>query len=226
MNDKTNSRSKSPLGGLDAAQRDALAEYCAHASLADGLRWLEAQFGIKIASTSTLSRWLHKHRILKSIESQLALISDDSERATLIGKLVGAAAALTDANIVLVAQAVFEELRKPAEERDEKRLAQYMTFAIRARAQNLTARSVDLAYERHRFNAAKRAMELAADLQQINQGGGDEREKIEKAIVLLFGEAPDGFGSDGTPADASVLRRSASSSSSSSVSSSEEGGEA
>lgn len=204
MNDNTNSRSRSALGTLDAAQRDAVVAYCAHASLADALRWLEAQFGIKIASTSTLGRWLQKQRILKSIESQLALISDDSERATLIGKLVGAATALTDANIVLVAQAVFEELRKPAEERDEKRLAQYMTFAIRVRAQNITARSVDLAYERHRFNAAKRAMQVAADLQQINQGGGDEREKIEKAIVLLFGEEPGGFDSESSGSGVSL----------------------
>ena len=121
-----------------------------------------------------------------AFKEQLDKIAADSDRAGFISKVFGRAAEIAQANSVLVAQAVFEEFRKPEGKRDEKRLVQFMNLALKGR-------SVDLGYNRFRFDGARAALENAAQLQEINKGGGDEREKIEKAIALLFGEKPSGF---------------------------------
>ncbi len=120
----------------------------------------------------------------RAFAASLRKIEENRDRATLIGNAVGAAMAFTKANGVLFAQAVFEELQKPAKKREQSRLVQYMTMALKAGA-------ASLAYERFRFDAAKKAMECLGDLQQINEEGGDEEEKIEKAIAVLFGERPE-----------------------------------
>jgi hypothetical protein len=114
---------------------------------------------------------------------RLQRIEDNRDRASLVNQVCQGSDAMTEANAALFAQAIFEEFNKPAEEQDEKRLVQYMSVALKAR-------SVDLAYERFNFDAAKRAIKCAAQLQEINVGAGGEDEKIQKAITVLFGERP------------------------------------
>ena len=46
----------------------------------------------------------------RSVAARLEQIQHARDQATLIGKVVGAATEITAANIVLIAQAVFEEL--------------------------------------------------------------------------------------------------------------------
>jgi len=173
------------FGTLSPEQRRMVCAHCETVSLDQGIRWIKEEFGLTISS-SALSRWLRRRRDDQAADHRLEEIRDDSRRAALIGKVFGAANTLAEANTVLVAQAVFEELRKPAAERDEKRLAQFMNLALKAR-------TVGLAHHRFHFDAAKRATQCAAQLQKISQEAGGEREKIEKAMVVLFGEEPSGF---------------------------------
>jgi len=182
-------RSDCKLLVLSEEQQTAVFEHCDALSFEEGAKWIAAKFGITVRP-QTLGEWLRKERIHRPIREWLQSIEDDRDRATLIANVVGAAAAITEANIVLIAQAIFEQLRKPPEERDEKLLAKYMSLALKARGQNLQSRSIDLNSDKFQFDVAKRAKECAAQLQQIDSEEGDEREKIEKAIVVLFGEAP------------------------------------
>jgi hypothetical protein len=149
------------------------------------VQWLKEEKRIEL-STQALGNWLRMKGNEKAYVATLERIRDNSHRATLVTNVFGAAASLTDASNVMIAQVVFEELNKKPEERDEKRLAQFMKLALQGR-------SVSLARERFQFDAAKRAREHAAELQEINEGEGDETEKLEKAMILLFGEEPIGY---------------------------------
>jgi len=175
-------RADSRLGILPADAQENIFSHCETVTLEEGVKWLREEMKIE-SSAQGLSRWLMKRRADMSMEERLEEIRDDSKRAKMVGDLFGAATALSEANCVLVAQAVFEEFRRPAAERDSKRLMQYMGMALKAR-------TVDLAYNKFRFDAAKRARECAAGLNEINANDGDERKKTEMAMVLLFGEAP------------------------------------
>jgi hypothetical protein len=175
-------RPDSRLGMLKPEQQEAIFAHCQGVPLTEGQQWLKAQFNIDLSSQA-LGVWLRKRRLDNSMEPRLARISDARDSAVLVGNVIGAATAITEANIVLLTQAVFEELIKPEGERDEKRLAQYMSFALKARGQDFTA-------ERSRIDIAKKAREMAAELHEINRGDEDEREKIQKVIRILFGERP------------------------------------
>lgn len=190
------------MGKLTPEQQEAIFAHCDTAKLRESVQWIQAQFNITLSDVC-LSRWLRKQRIHKSMDLRLEDIRDDRDRAMLIGNVVGAAAEITGANSVLFAQGVFEEFRKPASERDEDKLASYMTIALKARDQELKARTLELGIDRFRFDAAKKAREKAAELQKINEGAGDESEKVAKAVRLLFGEAPRAIGSM-TPSDPSA----------------------
>jgi len=113
--------------------------------------------------------------------------------AKLVGAAVGIAREMTEANITLVAQAAFEEFLKAPEERDAKLLAKYMALALRARDLELKGSADQLAREKHYYNLAKKSLEYVKQLKAINDSDDDEREKIEKVMVLLFGEKPIGF---------------------------------
>jgi hypothetical protein len=157
--------------------------HCERISREEGVSWIKEQFNIDL-SASALGIWLRKRRIDANFALHLESIRDDTERARLVAEVFGAAATLTKANSVLIAQAVFEEFRRPAAERDEKRLTQYMNLALKGR-------SVDLAYDRFYIDSARKASEHAAEIQKINDGEGDETEKIQEVIRLLFGEEPE-----------------------------------
>ena len=101
---------------------------------------MKARFNFKVSGIA-LSRWLGQHRAERSIGPRLEQIRQARDQAMLIGKVVGTATDITEANIVLIAQAVFEELVKAPEERDEAKLAQYMALGIKVKDQSLKARA-------------------------------------------------------------------------------------
>jgi hypothetical protein len=175
-------RPDSKLGMLEPEQQDQVYAQCGGLTLEEGVQWLEAELKIKL-SRQALSVWLKKRRLEKAMEPRIDKIRETRDSAILIGKVVGAAAAITDANIVMITQAVFEQLMKPEGQRDEKLLAEYMDFALKARGQDFTA-------ERFRFDIARKVRENSAEVEKINRGDGDEREKTQKAIELLFGLEP------------------------------------
>jgi hypothetical protein len=175
------------LSKLSADQQEEVIAHCEGLKPGEGVAWLKARFNLTM-SDNALGRWLAKHRAQRSIAARLDQIQQARDQATLIGNIVGAATEITGANIVMIAQAVFDELVKAPEKRDEAKLAEYMAVAIKLNDQNLRARAGDLAYERFHFDAAKKALSFASQLQRINESGVDERAKIEEAMVLLFGK--------------------------------------
>jgi hypothetical protein len=176
-------RPDSRLGMLKEEDQEKVAAYCEAVTLERGLTYLKKNYQLEV-NLQTLSCWLKKRRTDASITRRLEKIGDDRDCAMLVGNVVGAATAMDEASTVLLSQAVFEELRKEPEERNEAHLKAYLTLLLKTR-------TVNLAEDRFRFNAAKRAMECAAGLNAIKGSETDERTKIERAIKLLFGERPE-----------------------------------
>jgi hypothetical protein len=176
-------RPDSRLGRLPAEDQEKVFAYCEHATLQKGLTYLKENYQLELSPTC-LGVWLKRRRADEAVQGRFEALRADRDRAMLVGNVFGAATVMDEASKVLLSQAVFEELRKEPEERDEAHLKAYMTLALKAR-------SVSLTEERFRFDAARRAMECAAGLNAINGSGTDERTKIERAIKLLFGERPE-----------------------------------
>lgn len=185
-------RGDTVLNRLTPDQQEEVLAYCEGVTIREGITWLEAQFNVTLSKRS-LSDWLKKRRIDLAAVARLKEIRQARDHAARIGKVISSATELTEANTVLIAQAVFEELMKPEEHRDEARLARYMSAALKARGQEIKDKSLSLAESRFRFDASKAALREAARLQEINLGPEDEREKIEKVMLLLFGPKPTGF---------------------------------
>jgi hypothetical protein len=134
-----------------------------------------------------------QERLPRFRQARLEQISEARKSASLVGAAVGIASELTDENITLLAQAAFEEFLKAPEKRDPRVLAQYMTLALRTRDLELKGSAHELAREKHYFNLAKKALEYVGKLKSINDSSEDERAKIEKVMVLMFGADPIGF---------------------------------
>jgi hypothetical protein len=107
--------------------------------------------------------------------------------------VIGSAAKLTEANLILMAWEIFNELMKPAGERNETLLARYMPAALKARDQEIKDRSLDLTERKINFNAAKASLRVVGQLKEIKDSPEDEQTKIEKVMLLLFGPEPDRF---------------------------------
>lgn len=185
-------RGDSLLNRLKSEQQDEVIALCESSTLDDGVKWLKAQLNIEI-SKCALSRWLKKQKMDAAASIRLQEIRASRQFATRMGKAVGSATEITETNSVLIAQAVFEELMKKDKERDETRLTKYMSVALKARDQEMRDKALSLAESRFRFDASKAALREAARLHEVNQGPEDEQEKIDKAMLLLFGPKPIGF---------------------------------
>ena len=98
---------------------------------------------------------------------------------------------MTVANSLLFANAVFNEFKKPESERDENRLIRYMDLALKARDMEIRAGAVQLGYQRFRFATAR-----TLPNGEPEPSPAENRKKMEKAMLLLFGEEPEGFVSE------------------------------
>jgi hypothetical protein len=186
---KQRKKSGMRLDRLTREQRDAMFENCERMRLEDGVVWIKEQYNVEVA-IQTLRKWLGKERDDKAAGEQLQNIRDDKDRALLMERVIGPSSVFTDANSTLFAQAVFEEFRKPAEERDQERLIRYMELAIKAKNQELKERVIKLGYDKFHFDGARAALGHVDELQGINASPADEDEKIEQAIEILFGKTP------------------------------------
>jgi hypothetical protein len=185
-------RGDASLNRLTPEQQDEVMAQCESLTLLEGIAWLNTQFNIEL-SDRALSRWMTRKRKEATASTRLIDIKTARVHSRLIMKATESATEITAANVVLIAQAAQDELMKEAKERDETRLAKYMSVALRARDQEMRNIALSLAETRFRFDASKAALREAARLQEINQGPEDEQEKIEKVMLLLFGPEPAGF---------------------------------
>lgn len=178
---------------LTPQQKDTAFDYCQTAPLKDAVPWLKQQFNLTI-SKSALAAWLHQQRIERSMAAELAQLRDTQQGASLINGAAGASTPITVANSILFASAVFNEFRKPADQRDENRLVRYMDLALKARDLEIRASAVQLAFERFRFDAARKSPDQS-DTPSPAQAALDRR-KTEEAALLLFGDPPAAFKSE------------------------------
>lgn len=185
-------RGDSLLNQLPLDQQVEVFARCESATLDEGVKWLKTQFDITLARQN-LSVWLKQQRLDLAAAARLKEIRQARDCSRLFSKVLASATELTETNSVLIAQAVFEELMKEEKDRDETRIVKYMAVALKARENEIRGKSVSLAGSRFRFDASRAALMKAARLKEIDQGPEDEREKIEKVMLLLFGPKPDGF---------------------------------
>jgi hypothetical protein len=183
-------RPEARMNTLTQAQRDEAFAACEALPVREGVVWLRQQFNLRIGR-SALSTWLREQRTEKSMALEVARLRENQNRATIIGNVAGSATSITVANSVLFSQAVFEEFKKPEQERNQDLMVHYMELALTAREQEIRASAIHLGFSRFHFDSGKCALKKAAALHRINSSVDDERSKIERAVTLLFGKPPE-----------------------------------
>jgi hypothetical protein len=161
---------------LTPEQQEAAWLHCEYVSRNDGILWLKDQFSLDI-NVAALSAWLGRRRARRSFRACIDRVRLAREHALLFEKVIGPAIGITAANSLLIAQTVFEELQKESEDRDCAKTSAMMRLALQA-------------YRIH-FDAAKEVRANSAALKVIEEGAGNEAEKIKQVMLLLFGERPD-----------------------------------
>jgi hypothetical protein len=191
---KRKTRPEARMMRLSAEQQDAAFAHCQTVSLREGVCWLKEKFKLSI-NRNSLGNWLREERVARSMTKEISEIRDHQVGASLVND-TGGPTRLTVANSVLFSSAVFKEFLKPEGERNENRLFRYMILALKARELEIRASGVQLSFERFRFDTAKRADGCGGESQTSGEADANERAKIEKAMLLLYGEPPIGFTSE------------------------------
>ena len=147
------SKPQTPLDSLDPEHQASAFAHCEQAgvTLEEGVSWLRETYNIQLSSAG-LGEWLKEQRLARSESARLQQIREDTARAALLGKVFGGTLEISETSIRMIQQAIFQELLKPAHERDESRLSAYMNLAIKARAQDLKSENIALQHEK--FKAA------------------------------------------------------------------------
>lgn len=186
-------RSDSKLDALRSKQQDAVFEHCETVKLVDGVRWLKSEFDIEI-SINRLSKWLEKTRNDRQFAELLSDIRSDSERSELVAQALGDVGRLNESNIKMLSQALFAAQRT-GNVKAVKNAVFGLSMVVEALAKDRTANanviSAETARDRFQFDAAKKALANAAELQDIQRSKGSEREKVERAVQRLFGKKPE-----------------------------------
>lgn len=185
-------RPDSKLGRLNAKQQAAMAKHCEKVSVPEGVLWIKKKFGIDV-NEGSLGKWLRKRRVATIYAGRLDQLRDDDAFAELVVKAVGSVPGMTEAASVIIGQVALEEARKPEEERDLEKLMKLMKVLLPAWSKAIESRDIDFRVKRFKFNATEEVERLAEEIHAIRHGPGDEREKMEKIMLLLFGPEPDGF---------------------------------
>ena len=183
-------RPKKSLKRLKAGQKEEILEHCGNMAPKDARDWIKLKFGIE-TTESNLGAWFGREQTLRSIGARLDQIRATRDGVKLMSEAFGWATDLTEASILMLAQAAFEELLKEPEKRDPQVVSRYMSLALRARELGLKGSAHELAREKHYYDLARRSLAYAAELKSINDSYDDERDKIERAMVVLFGVRPD-----------------------------------
>ena len=181
-------------GQLSAADQAAFFEYVESHTLAEAQKWLHDDKLIEL-SQQAISAWAARKRKeageLK-FRQLLTEIKEDALRAEEFGQQIGTLqiAGITQANVAMLSQALFRAQR--TKDRAAVKFFTNMMFLLLqavSKQQSAAASviSAETARDRFQFDAAKRALQQAALLQRINEDGGHERDKVERAIETLFG---------------------------------------
>lgn len=166
-------------------------------SLAQLQEWLVSKYELEI-SRDSISRWLISERQLADqakFERMLMDLQGASDRAGQIADAVGDAAQMHEANVALLSQALLaaQQSGDPAQIKFAVGGLSFLLDSVaKSRKADADVLSAKVARDRFQFDAAKQALKHAAELQEINKTTGSEREKVEQALLVLFGEKPEG----------------------------------
>lgn len=159
-------------------------------------------------STQTISVWATKKRKEAAeikFRSWLAELGENAQRARDItgallaessGRSDGAAPAeekLAEANVAILNAALLQALQTgavPDIKLYAKLSAQIGETRAKQRAASAAMLNAETQSKRFYFDAAKLALEHAAELHEINLSAGSQRDKIERAVARLFGARP------------------------------------
>ena len=194
MSDEPKSRSEIDKH-LSEEERDGLFALVESTTLKEGAAWLRTRYDIDLSPTA-LGKWAEKRRRKSkdvAFQELLAGLRYDNEQASAVAAEIGSAAQLNDANVMLLGQALFSA-RRTGDPAEIKNAAKLFAMVLEANAKAKTAEASVIVAEtgrnRFQFDAAKAALAHAEELQRINTSKGSEREKIERAILAVFGRHP------------------------------------
>jgi hypothetical protein len=174
-------KSRARLDDLTGEQQELVCEHCDRPSctLEAGAKWLASEFDITLSAVA-LGKWLERKRIERSFAQTLSSIRSDAEKANLVGEALGSVEGITSANVTLISQAVFEEMRKPEKQRNIKTIYLLMQHALKAREQDLKQRSLDLEIEKFK-SSIRTKLESALDaLGEVIQGNKKALQKYNE----------------------------------------------
>jgi|GEM_PF-3845537 len=185
-------RDDARIDKLAPDQQTIVFEQCEKMKLADGVRWLKAEFDITL-SINRLGKWLEKIRNEHKFSDLLAEIRADADRSEQVADALGDVGQLNESNIKMLSQALFAAQRT-GNTKAVKNAVFGLSMIVEALAKDRSATASVITAEtsrnRFQFDAAKAALAAAGDLQQIQKSSGSEREKVDRAIDRLFGTKP------------------------------------
>lgn len=142
---------------------------------------------------SAVGEWLTKQREARDFDAWLVKVGSASEQADIIASAAGKSGQLTEAAITGLGTALQMALIGGKQEVAEN-AAKAFSALLTAHASNKKAdAAIELAAtarEKWQFDAAKAALDHAAELQEINRDEADDKTKVARAIKRLFGDKP------------------------------------
>lgn len=178
--------------GLTEEQRDMVYGHCERVRLADGVKWLKAEFDLEI-SEERLSKWLERERHERAFQKRLSAVCDASRRAQIIGSQVGSALQMSEAATAAFAAALLDaQIAEDAKGMKAAAvpLAMLLEAVAKSKKADADVSQTELAWKKFRYDAAEAALACVAELQEINRSPIADEEKRERAVKRLFGEKP------------------------------------
>ena len=201
---------------LTEPEQEAFFALVERTTLVEGSVWLKRNDKVQ-RSPTCIGKWAEKQRRKADDFRFQQLLQDmryDNEQATVMAGEIGTAAQLNDANVLLLSQALFSARRTgdPGELKAAAKLfSMVMESVAKSKAAEAAVITASTSRDKFQFDAAKSALEHAETLQSIKASSGDDRDKVERAVLAVFGRRPgasthsnsgggEGVG-DGSPVD-------------------------
>jgi hypothetical protein len=153
---------------------------------------ISVQWSISIGK-SALGEWLTKQREQRDFDVWLDKVGAASVQADIIATTAGKSGQLTEAAITGLGTALNLALvsgNPLITESAAKSFAALLTAHASNKKADAAIELAATAREKWQFDAAKAALDHAAELQEINRDEADDKTKVARAIKRLFGEKP------------------------------------
>jgi hypothetical protein len=190
---------------LTGGQREEFFRYCESHTLEEAEAHLRRKYKFRLSSKG-ISKWLEKRRSKdedRQFIATLSCMSASRKRSEELVNAIGGNGGISDinqSNLLLIGKVVHDVLLDALLKKDTKRAAAvlYWAEAVKALAADKRAdaqkQDSETSRDKFQFDAAAAARKYARELMEINRSKASEREKTERAVVLLFGKRPENLG--------------------------------